>query len=380
MEKNRNTSKQSGAWDTKLKNNGRAFIGLLLVLAVLLGLMWVADNVFNQFIASWFEINFIDTYDYGSVVREFIDWPAMRRLLIFCTVFITVVIYIGNHLYLRYRIKKEQNTLQETIIQYLDHIDTLHLPKEYANLEMKLLQMEMDARQSKELAIKESERKNDLITYLAHDLNTPLASVIGYLSFLSEVQELPPEQRMKYTDIALKKAYYLESLINQFFDITKFNLHNIVLQKERINIRLILEQLVEEFYPLTQEKQVHIQLSVNQVQDIYVDSDKFGRVLNNVLKNAVAYCYENSVITIQERIADENLIIQITNEGDPIPETKLAMIFDKFYRLDEARSTKKGGTGLGLAIAKEIIEAHHGMITANSNEQHTCFTIQVPVK
>lgn len=380
MEKNQNTSKQSGVLGTKLKSNGKVIRGLILVIAVLLGLIWVADDIFNQFFASWFEMNFIDTYDYGNTIRQVINWDAVRRLLIFCIIFIAVAIYIGNHIYLHFRFKKEQDALQESMIQYLDHIDTKHLPKGYANLEMKLLQMDMETRQSKELAVKESERKNDLITYLAHDLNTPLASVIGYLSFLSEVQDLPAEHRKKYTDIALKKAYYLESLINQFFDITKFNLHNIVLQKERINIQLILEQLVEEFYPLTQEKQVQIQLDIQQIQDVYVDSDKFGRVLNNVLRNAVAYCYENSVITIRERIQDENLIIQIMNEGDPIPETKLAMIFDKFYRLDEARSTKKGGTGLGLAIAKEIIEAHHGMILADSDEQRTRFTIQVPVK
>ena len=103
-----------------------------------------------------------------------------------------------------------------------------------------------------------------------------------------------------------------------------------------------------------------------------VDGDKMARVFNNIMKNAVAYSYEGSMITIEaRRLGDGGVRVRFVNQGDPIPEPKLKVIFEKFYRLDAARATNRGGAGLGLAIAKEIVCAHGGTIACESTPEHT---------
>lgn len=375
----RNTSKQSGELAIKLKNN-KTLRNLMFTMIIAFALMWIVDNIFDKAVSEWFSSQFVITYfnDYGYEQRD-VNWLSIREFFVTAATIAVLIGYFLCHVYIAYFIRKEKADLNNQIVSCLKQPDQIKLPDGYAKIETELLKLQMEYHRQSELYQKEMERKNDLITYLAHDLKTPLASVIGYLSFLSEAQDLPLAQRQKYTDISLNKAYRLESLIDQFFDITRFNLQSIVIQKERVNIRIMLEQLIDEFYPLVQKKQGSIRLELHDEQDLYVDPDKFGRVLNNVMKNAVAYCYKETEIVVYEEIKDEVLTIRIENLGDEISETKLSMIFEKFFRMDEARSSQKGGAGLGLAIAKEIVEAHQGSITATSTKELTIFTIQIPI-
>ncbi len=226
---------------------------------------------------------------------------------------------------------------------------------------------------------KEAEqRKNDLVVYLAHDLKTPLTSVIGYLNLLDEAPDMPQEQKAKYVGITLEKAYRLEQLINEFFEITRFNLQTIVLNKEKINLSFMLQQIADEFYPMLAPQGKQVAVNAPKSLTLSGDADKLARVFNNILKNAISYSPENSVIDISAEQQEKNIIITITNQGNPIPLHKLDTIFEKFYRLDSSRSSNTGGAGLGLAIAKEIITAHGGTITAESNEEHTVFTMTLP--
>ena len=231
---------------------------------------------------------------------------------------------------------------------------------------------ERDAREAEQ-------RKNDLVVYLAHDIKTPLTSVIGYLSLLDEAPDMPPRQRAKYVGITLEKAYRLEQLINEFFEITRFNLQTIVLNKEKINLPFMLQQMADEFCPMLTPQGKHVTVNAPEGLTLWGDADKLARVFNNILKNAIAYSYENSIIDISARQQDKNIVITFTNQGNPIPLQKLDMIFEKFYRLDSSRSSHTGGAGLGLAIAKEIVTAHGGTITAESSEEHTVFTVTLPI-
>jgi two-component system sensor histidine kinase VanS len=181
--------------------------------------------------------------------------------------------------------------------------------------------------------------------------------------------------------ITLEKAYRLEQLINEFFEITRFNLQTIILNKEKINLLFMLQQMADEFYPMlapAQEKQVSV--NVPDGLTLWGDADKLARVFNNILKNALAYSYENSAIAISAQEQDKNIIITFTNQGDPIPPEKLETIFEKFFRLDTSRSSNTGGSGLGLAIAKEIVNAHGGNIFVQSNPEKTVFTVVLPQK
>ncbi|NLL67583.1 MAG: HAMP domain-containing histidine kinase [Clostridiaceae bacterium] len=256
--------------------------------------------------------------------------------------------------------------------------DEIILSPELDFMENKLNQIKNNLEKKKKAAIEAEQRKNDLVVYLAHDIKTPLTSVIGYLSLLDEAPDMPPEQKAKYVGITLEKAYRLEQLIDEFFEITRFNLQTIVLNKEKINLLFMLQQMADEFYPMLapQEKKVFVNVPDNLT--LWGDADKLARVFNNILKNAIAYSYENSCIDISAKQQDKNIVITFTNQGNPIPPEKLETIFERFYRLDTSRSTNTGGAGLGLAIALEIANAHGGNIFVQSNTEKTVFTVVLP--
>ncbi len=253
----------------------------------------------------------------------------------------------------------------------------IHMSPELGFVEAKLNQVrdKLDKRAKK--AQEAEQRKNDLVVYLAHDIKTPLTSVIGYLNLLEENPDMPPEQKAKYLNITLDKASRLEDLINEFFEITRYNLQTVPLKKENIDLYYMLVQMTDEAYPLLSAKGKEVVIHAPEDMIIYGDSDKLARVFNNVLKNAIAYSTSDSTIEISVEIRGSEAVIRFENEG-VIRQDKLKSIFEKFYRLDEARSSATGGAGLGLAIAQDIIRLHGGIIEADSNQTHTVFTITLP--
>lgn len=223
------------------------------------------------------------------------------------------------------------------------------------------------------------QRKNDLIMYLAHDLKTPLASVIGYLNLLSDEKNVSEELREKYISITLDKAERLEDLINEFFEITRFNLSDITLQYSKINCTRLLEQLIYEFGPMLKEKNLTCNLNAEPDIMLKCDADKIQRVFDNLLRNAVIYSFNDTIIDITAKRHDENLAIKFVNHGNTIPKEKMERIFEQFYRLDASRSTGSGGAGLGLAVAKHIVEVHKGIITARSKDELIEFVVILPI-
>ena len=229
------------------------------------------------------------------------------------------------------------------------------------------------------LVAKEAERrKNDLIVYLAHDLKTPLTSIIGYLSILKDEKNISKELCMRYSAIALKKAIHLENLINEFFEITRYNLSNIILEKQNINITTMLRQILFEFNPIIKEKGMYWEIKIEENQFLFCDPSKMERVFDNLIRNAVNYGDNNTAIDVSLSNVQGKMIIQFINYGREIPKEKLDKIFDQFYRIDSSRSTSTGGSGLGLAITKEIVERHGGKIYANSFDHKIIFRIEFP--
>ena len=251
-------------------------------------------------------------------------------------------------------------------------------PDELRDVEGRLNQIKYDLMRNQQLAREAEQRKNDLVVYLAHDLKTPLTSVIGYLSLLRDEDRISEELRGKYLSIAVSKAEKLEDLINEFFEITRFNLKDLALNTSRINLTRMLEQIASEFKPLLSPNK--LTCSVSAAPDITIpgDANKLERVFDNLIRNAISYSYENSEISISIERKDRDVVIKFCNQGDTIPGHKLNHIFEQFYRLDAARGTEKGGAGLGLAIAKEIVELHCGTITAASENNRIEFSITLP--
>ena len=265
-------------------------------------------------------------------------------------------------------------------IDTLVHEDTndIVLPPELASTERKINSIRHTLTKRKTDAKRAEQRKNDLVMYLAHDLKTPLSSVIGYLNLLRDENQISEELREKYLSISLDKAERLEELINEFFEITRFNLSNITLVYSKINLTMMLEQLGHEFKPMLAGKNLKCEFDVQPDMMLSCDANKLQRVFDNLLRNAISYCYENTTIQVKARQAEDHVLIQIINEGDTIPGERLERIFEQFYRLDVSRSSSTGGAGLGLAIAREIVELHHGQITARSENGITSFEVTLP--
>lgn len=259
------------------------------------------------------------------------------------------------------------------------NVEYINLPPEMVEVEKKLNHFKTEAIKNERLARENEQKKDELIVYLAHDIKTPLTSMIGYLSLLSEIKDMPQEQRNRYIDIALDKSYRLEDLINELFDVARFNSEKIVLEKEEINLNLMLEQIADDFYPTLKEMNKKINFTSDEKTILYADPDKLSRVFNNLIKNAVNYSKENTDINISIINKENQVTVNITNKGKQIPKEKLDKIFEKFYRLDSSRTSKTGGSGLGLAIAKEIVELHGGRIYAESDMKETTFCVTLPI-
>mgnify|MGYP001851935151 CR=1 FL=1 len=253
--------------------------------------------------------------------------------------------------------------------------ETIKLPSEVNEFTEKLNDIKSDYITSKNNAKEAEQKKNDLIMYMAHDLKTPLTSIIGYLTLLNDEKNISRELQEKYIKIALDKSLRVEELINQFFDITRYNLHSMPINRSEINISYLLKQLIDECYPMLEKNNLKCTLNAPD-KVIYIgDGDKLARAFGNLLKNAISYSYKNTVIEINVEEQLDRLYITFRNKGAKIPEYKLEKLFEKFYRGDESRTSSTGGAGLGLAITKEIIELHNGTISVKNDDEYIEFNI-----
>ncbi len=355
------------------------------------GLYYFVDTVWNGFFVDWFTDRYMNTHEvYSADVGKNILvteplWPKLKifflTVLIILVLISIIVTFVVANLYAKQKEKKSITTisvmLHDFMMQEKGNIDIF--PKEYAEISAQMSEIKATIQRHEQMLKEEANRKNDLITYLAHDLKTPLTSVIGYLALLDEAKDMPKKQKVKYVNIALNKAIRVEKLINEFFDITRYNLQQIDLEKESINLCHMLVQMTDEFYPLLNNHGNKVELSVSEDITIYGDSMKLARVFNNILKNAIYYSYSNTIIKIWAESTDTDSFIYFSNKGKTIPAGKLTIIFEKFFRMDESRSTNTGNAGLGLAIAKEIIMLHGGKITVESKNEVTTFCVLLPV-
>ena len=252
------------------------------------------------------------------------------------------------------------------------------LPKQFAELEQELAHVRKDLQLWQYAMLEAEKRKDELVVYLAHDIRTPLTSVLGYLELLEESPNLPAENRQKFTATALRKARRMKGLVEELFEVTRFNISSIELHRETIRAGVLLRQLVEEMGPVLRQRQLHIEYSVQEGTQLFADPDKLARAVDNVLHNAAYYASVGTEIQLVCADVGSDTAIEISNTGADIPQAELDRFFEKFYRGDSARQSGTGGSGLGLAIAKNIVEAHGGSISVRNRDLTTTFTILIP--
>lgn len=374
-------------WGIKLRSKKNKLLKKTFINFVIKILVWSICMPFGilLLVALIDRLSFQWLYDispevYNNFSEFFYSITTVRALVI-----PLIIIWVIGTLVLLYRLLKK-------VFGYIDEIgkateelvnkdvEYIELPDELEEIQKRMNHLKRESEKNEKLAKENEEKKDELIVYLAHDIKTPLTSMIGYLSILDEIDDMPKKKQKNYISIALDKSYRLEDLINELFDVARFNSEKIVLEKEELNLNLMLEQIIDDFYPTLRELNKSIKLNYNEPISINGDSDKLSRVFNNLIKNAISYSKEESEIVINLKKDNNNAIVEVINKGKQISKEKLSKIFEKFYRLDSARTSRTGGSGLGLAIAKDIVELHNGTIIAESNEEETTFRVTLPLK
>ena len=327
-------------------------------------IVWLLENVI--------QINHEDAFLYYHVY-----FRGNKEIFFTISVLVIVIILMARIFRWVTGYFREINQGIESLLT--DDENKIILSPEMQPFERKLNSVKRTLEKRKREASLAEQRKDELVMYLAHDIRTPLTSIIGYLNLLDEEPNMPVEPRKKRVHIALEKAYRLETMINEFFEITKYKSQKIKLSKETIDLYYMLIQLSDELFPVLDARGNTVSLQLDENLTVNADPEKLARVFNNILKNAASYSDPNSEILISAEKTEQEVIIKFQNRGENISDEAIHSLFDKFYRADKSRSSDTGGTGLGLAIAKEIVILHGGQIRVSSKNHIVTFSVSLPL-
>lgn len=280
----------------------------------------------------------------------------------------------------RNQMSKISNAMEEVAAGNLNYYITVDGDDEISYIANNINKMQVHIRKLIERERESEKSKNELITNVAHDLRTPLTSILGYLEILhSNLDKINKEQEKHYIDISYSKAKRLESLIEDLFGFTKIGKANMKI--EEIDIVKLLMQLLDEFEVMLKQNNLTSNLtSTNEKIIIEADLKSMLRLFENLINNGIKYGSGGKEILVKIYDQGESVLIKVMNFGEVIPEESISKLFDKFYRVEQSRSTETGGTGLGLAIVKNIIEQHSGNISVTSNEEGTSFDVTLNKK
>ena len=224
------------------------------------------------------------------------------------------------------------------------------------------------------------ESKDELISNVSHDIRTPLTSVIGYLGLIESKNYSDLGQILKYTHVAYKKSLEMQNLVNSLFEYANVQHATSRLNMTKFDMAQMLDQLSADFELEANKRGMEIIVN-SKPEKIMMkgDTEKLGRVFNNLIMNAFKYGKGATHIWLTAEEKGKEVVVTVANNGAVIPEDSLKHVFDRFYRVEDSRSKKTGGTGLGLAIAQSMVQLHGGTIAVTSNEDKTSFISHFPI-
>ena len=320
------------------------------------------------------------------------DSQALQRFALGSTISVLLFVLLGILLFslifllLQRKMARDVETIARAVKQISEGDLSTRLELEgdgeLTDIAENLNRMEEDIQELIDKERTSEQSKTDLITNVAHDLRTPLTSILGYLELLRKNQKLSPEMQQKYLDIAYNKSVRLQKLIEELFGFTKLSYGKINMNVAKVDIVELLAQLLEESYPNFQKNGLSYDFVSNRKsQIIEADGDLLARLFDNLIGNAIKYGKEGKRVRVNLRADREIVTIKIVNYGYVIPANELPLIFDRFYRTDHSRTNASGpgGTGLGLAIVKNITDMHHGTVSVSSDLSGTVFTVRLKI-
>ena len=247
---------------------------------------------------------------------------------------------------------------------------------ELAQVAKSITHMENELKYHMDAQMRVEKSKNELVTNVAHDLRTPLTSIIGYIGLVKTKGYHTEEEADKYLEIAYNKAEKLKVIIEDLFELTKLHQHGVQLNKASVSLSNLLNQLIEELMPLANEKQIEIETYIDTNNtSVWVDIGKMTRVFENLIENAIKYSPEGETIYVELKSVKDYVYIAVSNPTEIVSQEEIDKFFERFYRADKSRNSSAGGSGLGLAIAKNIVELHGGEIKASLNQDLICFKV-----
>lgn len=319
--------------------------------------------VLSFYLYAWVLFNYAKT-----LVNQF-------NLLFLLPTFITVISFVLIFLLLVNRRLKYFKYIIKSV-KKIDSLEFLSNLEEEGNDEftelaksINIMNARLQARLKKEKEIEDS--KYELITSVSHDLKTPLTSIIGYLDLINNHRYEDENSRDEYISIVYHKSIRLKELVNELFEYTKLTSNDVKLELHRFNVSALINQLVGESIIDFNDKEIEVVLE-NPYKELYanIDVKLISRVFENLIKNAEKYSDSHSTFKIIVDSSEEYIIVHFINKCKGIKEIDVNKIFERFYRLDNARSSESEGSGLGLTISKKIIELHQGYLDAEKDGEN----------
>lgn len=311
---------------------------------------------------------------YFVYIRSNIEYLMFYAFLIFFIIFMRMLIL---------RFTRYFDEIIAGVDQLVTGDEPIVLSPELDFMEIRLTEVRRQLQAAAAVEREAEKKKNDFLLYLAHDIRTPLTSVVGYLSLLRQFPEQGVEIERKYLNIVLDKALQLQKLVEEFFDVTRLTFQQVTLDEKPVDIGCMLMQLADEAYPMAHAVGMTVRLSVqSEPMMVSADPDKLARALQNLLRNAVSYGQKGEIL-ISAHQGENQCALSVSNRGQ-VPQEELDRFFERFYRGDPSRGSapngnSTGGAGLGLVIARDIIRLHGGSISAGCQDGWITFRVLLPV-
>ena len=228
---------------------------------------------------------------------------------------------------------------------------------------------------------KQEHLRKEFVGDVSHELRTPLTYLQGYTEALLDGMVKNQDEQDKYLNIILEETLRLRRLVDELLELSQIESGHIVLNKHQFSINNVVKRVIEKLKANAEVKNIDLVLNAENNNIVFADEDRIEQILINLVDNAIRYSKECGQVEIEVRQKDEGIVVGVKDNGPGIPEDELPFIWERFYKIDKARTRQKRGTGLGLAIVKKITEVHGGKVWAkNSTKGGAEFYFGLPIE